>query len=132
LTVEACAWLTGELAAKGCLLVCLREQLDLTTAAGRLMLHVLGALAEFERAIIRERVRSGIARAREQGTRSGRPIGRPGRAVDVDQVKQLRSSGESWRKIARRLHVPRRTLVRAWLDSGRPRGKTLLENAPGW
>lgn len=109
--------LVDDLAAAGCLVVSLREQLDLTTPAGRFMLQVVGAFAEFERGIIRARIESGLQRAREKGTRSGLPIGRPSRAVDVEKVKKLRRAGESWRQIARRLHVPRRTLERATTSS---------------
>lgn len=108
--------LVDDLAAAGCLVVSLREQLDLSTPAGRFMLHVCGAFAEFERGIIRARIESGLQRAREKGTRSGRPIGRPARAVDdetLQKVKKLRRAGQSWRQLARRFHVPRRTLERA-------------------
>lgn len=105
--------LVDELAAGGCLVVSLREQLDLTTPAGRLMLQLFGALAQFEREIIRERVKTGIARAKEKGTRSGKPIGRPARAVDLVQLDRLRREGKSWRAIAQILRVPRRTLERA-------------------
>jgi DNA invertase Pin-like site-specific DNA recombinase len=63
----------------GIAFVSLREGLDATTPAGRLQLHILAALAEFERARIQERIRSGIARARRNGTRLGRP--KKGRAL---------------------------------------------------
>jgi putative DNA-invertase from lambdoid prophage Rac len=65
--------LLDELQALGVAFVSLGEGIDCTTPAGRLQLHVLGALAEFERARIAERVRAGLARARRQGTRLGRP-----------------------------------------------------------
>jgi DNA invertase Pin-like site-specific DNA recombinase len=63
----------------GIAFVSLREGLDATTPAGRLQLHILAALAEFERARIQERIRSGMARARRNGTRLGRP--KKGRAL---------------------------------------------------
>ena len=73
--------LAGELTALGIGLVSLGEAIDTTTPAGRLQLHILGALAEFERARIVERVRAGMARAKAQG----KPVGRPRRAVtDID------------------------------------------------
>src|SRR5262249_13876246 len=50
-----------------------------TTPAARLLFHVFGAVAEFERSLIRDRVAAGLRRAQERGMRSGRPIGRPGR-----------------------------------------------------
>ena len=62
-----------ELTAVGVGFVSLNEGIDTTTPAGRLQLHVLGAIAEFERERVRERVRAGLARARAQGQRLGRP-----------------------------------------------------------
>lgn len=106
--------LVDELAAGGCLVVSMREGIDLTSSTGRLMLQLFGALAEFERSIIRERINAGVARAREKGTRSGKPIGRPARAVDLEVVEELRAAHQSWRLIAQHLRVPRRTVERAW------------------
>jgi DNA invertase Pin-like site-specific DNA recombinase len=69
--------LLDELAAIGVGFVTLNEAIDTTTPAGRLQLHVLAALSEFERARIAERVRAGLARAKSQGTRLGRPPQNP-------------------------------------------------------
>lgn len=107
--------LLDDLTAGGCAVISLRESIDLTTPSGRLLVHLLGALAEFERAIITERVRSGIARVQATGrTRSGKAIGRPRRDVDVDAVHRLREQGRTWRQIAQALKVPRKTLERAY------------------
>jgi putative DNA-invertase from lambdoid prophage Rac len=65
--------LLDELTAVGVGFVSLNEGIDTTTPAGRLQLHVLGAIAEFERERVRERVRAGLARARSHGQRLGRP-----------------------------------------------------------
>jgi DNA invertase Pin-like site-specific DNA recombinase len=65
--------LLDELHAVGVAFVSLQEGIDATTPAGRLQLHVLGAIAEFERERIRERVMAGLSRARLQGKRLGRP-----------------------------------------------------------
>jgi putative DNA-invertase from lambdoid prophage Rac len=65
--------LLDELHAVGVAFVSLSEGIDATTPAGRLQLHVLGAIAEFERERIRERVMAGLQRARTQGKRLGRP-----------------------------------------------------------
>ena len=65
--------LLDELQALGVSFVSLGEGIDCTTPAGKLQLHILAALAEFERGRIQERVRAGLARARRQGTRLGRP-----------------------------------------------------------
>ncbi len=105
--------LLDELSAAGCAVVTLREGIDLSTPAGRLQVSILGALAEFEREIIRERVRSGLARAKEKGTRSGKAIGRPRRDFDLGAARRMREAGRSWRSIAQALKVPRRTVERA-------------------
>ena len=105
--------LLDELPAAGCAVISLRESIDLTTPTGRLLVHMIAALAELERELIRERVRAGIARVMAAGrTRSGRPIGRPRRTVAAGAVARLRAEGRSWRSIAQALKVPRRTLER--------------------
>src|SRR5216683_6053656 len=65
--------LLEDLHALGVAFVSLAEGIDATTSAGKLQLHILGAIAEFERARIAERVKAGLQRARSQGTRLGRP-----------------------------------------------------------
>jgi putative DNA-invertase from lambdoid prophage Rac len=69
--------LLEELQALGVAFVSLAEGIDATTPAGKLQMHILGAIAEFERERIRERVLAGLQRARTQGTRLGRPRTRP-------------------------------------------------------
>ena len=66
----------GELNGGGCDLYLEQQSVDATTPAGRALFQMLGVFAEFERAIIQERINAGIARAREKGTKSGKPIGR--------------------------------------------------------
>jgi len=63
----------AELEAVGCAFVSLRDNLDLSTPAGRMLFQVIGAMAEFERQLIRERVRAGIANAKAKGKTLGRP-----------------------------------------------------------
>ena len=75
--------LLDELQALGVSFVSLGEGIDCTTPAGRLQLHILAALAEFERSRIAERVRAGLARVRANGTR----LGRPRRAVPAAKVR---------------------------------------------
>src|SRR5712691_8140495 len=65
--------LLDELQALGVAFVSLAEGIDATTPAGKLQMHILGAIAEFERERIRERVLAGLGRARAQGKRLGRP-----------------------------------------------------------
>lgn len=66
-----------EMHAAGVDLFLYQQALDTTTPAGKAMFQMLGVFAEFERSIIVERVRSGIAKAKANGTKSGNPIGRP-------------------------------------------------------
>lgn len=74
-----------DLTALGVAFVSLGEGIDATTPAGRLQLHLLGAIAEFERARIAERVRAGLERAR----RGGKRLGRPNREVPADRVRSV-------------------------------------------
>ncbi len=98
--------LLEELQSVGVPFVSLGEGIDCTTPAGKLQLHILAALAEFERERIRERVLAGLQRARSQGVRLGRPRRRFD-AVGLDGV-----AGLPLREAARRLGVPRSTLQR--------------------
>ena len=67
----------SELHALGIELYLHQQGLDTTTPAGKAMFQMLGTFAEFERALIQERVVAGMARAKAKGTKSGKPIGRP-------------------------------------------------------
>ncbi|MGH9432909.1 MAG: recombinase family protein [Terriglobia bacterium] len=85
--------------------VSLTEALDLTTPAGRAM----AVFAEFEREILRERVRAGLAHARHNGQRLGRPLTA---ALHTDQVRKLYRAGVSKSAIARRLEIGRTSVRR--------------------
>ena len=102
-----------ELAHLGVGFVSLTEALDLTTPAGRAMAGLLAVFAEFEREILRERVCAGLAHARANGKRLGRPLTA---ALQSDQVRKLRRSGLSKSEIARSLDIGR-TSVRRILSS---------------
>ena len=78
------------------------EGIDTTTPTGQLLFHIVGAVAQFERDLIAERVRAGIAHARAMGRR----IGRPRAEIDVEEVVALRHGKRSLREIARALSVP--------------------------
>ncbi len=67
----------AELQELGVTFVSYSDSLDLTTSQGRLLFGVISSMAEFERDLIKERVRAGLSFARSNGTRSGKPIGRP-------------------------------------------------------
>jgi putative DNA-invertase from lambdoid prophage Rac len=92
--------------------VSLTEALDLTTPAGRAMAALLAVFASFEREILGERVRAGLAHARQNGKRLGRPLTA---TLHADQVRKLRRAGTSKSEIARRLNIGR-TSVRRILD----------------
>ena len=93
--------------------VSLTEALDLTTPAGRAMAALLAVFAAFEREILGERVRAGLAHARQNGKRLGRPLTG---ALHADQVRKLRRAGTSKSEIARRLNIGR-TSVRRILNN---------------
>ena len=87
--------LLDELQALGVAFVSLGEGIDCTTPAGRLQLHILAALAEFERSRIAERVQAGLARARKQGKRLGRPrLARP--PVALPRRMTVREAASTW------------------------------------
>ena len=108
-SLQHLAQLIGEFQAHGTALVSTSQGIDTSDSnpAGRLQMNVLLAVAEFERDLIKERVNAGIAAAREHGTRSGRPFGRP-RTLDqhVSAVAKLSRKGLSGRKIAAKLNIP--------------------------
>src|ERR1022692_150969 len=89
--------------------VSLTEALDLTTPAGRAMAGLLAVFAEFEREILRERVRAGLAHARQNGKHLGRP---PSAAHKATQVRRLYRDGLSKSEIARRIKIGRTSLRR--------------------
>ncbi|MBI3393178.1 MAG: recombinase family protein, partial [Nitrospirae bacterium] len=90
------------------------EALDFSTATGRLMFHVIAALAEFERDLIRERVKAGMANAKAKG----KPIGRHPKIAlgDLRTVVDLRGRGESIRGIAGVLGVSKSAVHKALLS----------------
>jgi DNA invertase Pin-like site-specific DNA recombinase len=89
--------------------VSVTEAIDTSTPAGRMVFTVLGAVAELERSIIRERVIAGQRAAKRRGVKFGRPTV----AVDVARVLRLRNDGLSWRAIAAETGVPKDTLRRS-------------------
>ena len=91
----------AELESIGVAFVSLTDNLDLSTPSGRLMFQVIAAMGEFERELIRERVRSGMRNARDKGAR----IGRPKLRLDPAAITRLRGAGKSWREIARTIGV---------------------------
>lgn len=101
--------LLEELQALGVAFVSLAEGIDATTPAGRLQMQILGAIAEFERERIRERVLAGLQRARSQGKRLGRP--RKTRAQSPVPGGSVRAAAAAW-------GVSKSTAAR-WIATGR-------------
>src|SRR5580692_7869298 len=99
----------AELEALGVAFISLRDNLDLSTPSGRLMFQIIGAMAEFERSLIQERVKAGLRNAKAKGQR----LGRPRADVDEAEVEALRDSGVSWREVAEQMRIGVGTAVRA-------------------
>jgi DNA invertase Pin-like site-specific DNA recombinase len=87
----------ADLDAYGVAFVSVRDNLDLSTPSGRLMFQIIGAMAEFERSLIQERVRAGLRNAKLKG----KTLGRPRRIVNGDEMTRLREQGASFREIAK-------------------------------
>ena len=99
----------AELGALGVAFVSFRDNLDLSTPSGRLMFQIIGAMAEFERALIQERVRAGLRNAQAKGRR----LGRPRVVVDASRIASLRAQGRSWSQVGAELRVSKGTAQRA-------------------
>jgi DNA invertase Pin-like site-specific DNA recombinase len=103
----------SDLQAKGVDLFLYQQGLDTSTPSGRAMFQMLGVFSEFEAAMIRDRVRAGVARAKHRGTKSGRPIGRP----KIPPAKEAAAraalaTGEGILKVARSLGLGTGTVSR--------------------
>lgn len=121
----------NELNELGVEFVSVSDHIDLTTSSGRLMVHILGAFAEFEAALIRERVYAGLAAARKRGQRLGRPPIPP-----HPGIAELRAAGRSVREIARSLAVSPSSVQRAlagskWGAKGAPSFPTIPGHGVG-
>lgn len=87
----------------------LTEQIDTTTPQGELLFHIFGALAQFERALIQERVQAGLAAARRRGRRGGRPV-----AIDPEKLGAVIASldgGATKAAVCRTFGIRRSTLI---------------------
>ena len=101
--------IVADLKARGVGLRSLTEAMDTTTAQGKLLFAVFGALAEYERALVQERVKAGLAAARRRGRRGGRPP-----ALGPEQVEQITAAlegGASKASVCRTFKVARSTLA---------------------
>jgi DNA invertase Pin-like site-specific DNA recombinase len=88
--------------------ISITEQIDTSSPMGKAMFTMISAIAEFERSLISERVRAGIAKARANGTRHGRP------KLDhqiIQEIRRLRTEGQSLHQIARTLRISHQTVA---------------------
>jgi putative DNA-invertase from lambdoid prophage Rac len=85
---------------------------DSSNPISRLLLHIMAAFAEFERAVINERVVAGIRNAQAKGTRSGNPIGRPKRIFNRAEVIEMRQAGLSLAQISAATGLPKTSIRR--------------------
>ncbi len=104
-----------DLDARGVALVSLTESIDTSTTTGRLVLHIFGALAEFERELIIERTQAGLAAARLRGRQGGRPSVLSGEKLDAARRMYV-AKDCSVARIARTLGVSRATVYRQLAD----------------
>jgi DNA invertase Pin-like site-specific DNA recombinase len=96
----------GELHAKRVDLYLHQQGLDTSTPAGKALFQMLGVFAEFERAMIVERVKAGLARAKKTGTKTGRAIGRPRTAPEKEaEIRDMLAAKHGIRKTASTLNV---------------------------
>jgi len=108
----------ADLEAVGCAFVSLRDNLDLTTPAGRMMFHVIGAMAEFERELAKERIKAGLVVARSKGRTLGRPKVKRERDKDAKAIKKLRNEGQSYGEIATELGRSKSDIYRVCMTLG--------------
>jgi len=99
----------ADLDSYGVAFVSLRDNLDLSTPSGRLMFQIIGAMAEFERSLIQERVRAGLRNAKLKGKK----LGRPSLILDAGRIARLRTAGASIREISAQLEVSPSTIHKA-------------------
>ena len=93
----------------GILFISYKDNIDMTTASGKLMLHILAAFGEFEASLIKERVIAGIKNAQSKGVK----LGRPKKPCDVDEILKLKKQGLSIRNIATELGLSAGMVQRA-------------------
>jgi DNA invertase Pin-like site-specific DNA recombinase len=98
--------LLEQLKERGVLFECADQPISTDESTGRFLLTVLGAVAELERELISERTKAGLARAKAQGKR----LGHPPIELDMNEVRELRAQGWSYRQIAERMGVSHQTI----------------------
>lgn len=104
--------ITRELQAKGVDLIVTEQHIDTTTPTGRLMFNMLGAIAEFETDLRKERQLEGIAKAKQEGRYKGRPV-----TVDGEAIRAALAAGDKPMAVAKRFNVARSTVYRMMADA---------------
>ena len=109
-----CVGAIQELQALGIRFIAISQGLDTdqSNPASQLLMHILAAVAQFERELIHERVSSGMRAAKAHGTKTGNAIGRPRRVFDRAEVVRLRATGLSIEGLARQMRIGVGTVVR--------------------
>lgn len=107
--------LIAELGGRGVGFRSLTENIDTTTPQGKLLFHIMGALAEFERSLLIERTRAGIAAARRRGQHVGRPQAMTG--AQIVHARELLDQGKSQKEVSAIVRVARSTLNRTLAKS---------------
>lgn len=103
----------SELEAKGVDLYLHQQGIDTTTPGGKALFQMMGVFAQFERAMIQERVKAGLERAKAQGTKSGKAIGRPKVSPETElAILKAREEGQGIRKIAKHVGAGVGTVIR--------------------
>ena len=108
----------GELESVRVSFVSLHDNIDLTTPSGRLMFGVIAAMAEFERELIRERVKAGLANAARKGHYAGRPKVNRTADPDAKAIRRLRDEGQSYGEIATELGRSKSDVYRVCMTLG--------------
>jgi DNA invertase Pin-like site-specific DNA recombinase len=104
----------SEVQSKGCDLYLHQQALDTSTPTGRMMFQMLSVFAEFERSMIRSRVKAGLERTKAKGTKLGRPSLAP---IEIKQIRQSLDKGLSIRKAAKKHGVSTATIMRVKQES---------------
>ena len=90
--------------------ISVKNNIDTSAKEGRLFLTMLAGFSQYEREMIRERLELGKAYAKEHGTKSGKPMHRPRKEIDIDKIRKMRDMGASQKFIASTLGVTRATV----------------------
>ena len=98
--------------------ISIKDNIDISTKTGKLLLGLLSVIADYEREQIRERMNAGKEYAKIHGTKSGKPLHRPYAEIDWKKVKELRGYGLSWRKTAENVGVSCTTLIKRAREEG--------------